>query len=63
LPTDLTDGIVMIARKGLTLSLFFIGASLTKSVLRNVGVRPMIQGVLIWIVISVVSLSYIYFIA
>jgi uncharacterized integral membrane protein (TIGR00698 family) len=63
LPTDLTGGIVMVARKGLTLSLFFIGASLTKSVLRNVGVRPMIQGVLIWIVISVVSLSYIYFIA
>ena len=62
LPTDLTSGIVMVARKGLTLSLFFIGASLTKSVLRSVGVRPMIQGVLIWITISVVSLSYIYFI-
>lgn len=63
LPTNLTSGIVLLARKGLTLSLFFIGASLTKTVLRNVGVRPMIQGVLIWIVISVVSLMYIYFIA
>jgi len=52
-----------VARKGLTLSLFFIGASLTKTGLRNVGVRPMIQGILIWIVISVVSLSYIYFVA
>lgn len=62
LPVALTGGMVMVARKGLTLSLFFIGASLTKSVLRNVGVRPMIQGVLIWMVISIVSLSYIYFI-
>ena len=62
LPVALTGEMVMLARKGLTLSLFFIGASLTKSVLRNVGVRPMIQGVLIWMVISVVSLSYIYFI-
>jgi len=63
LPACLTGGIVLIARKGLTLSLFFIGASLTKTVLRNVGVRPMIQGVLIWIIVSVVSLSYIYFIS
>lgn len=61
LPTNLTNSIVTLARKGLTLSLFFIGASLTKTVLRNVGVRPMIQGVLIWVVISVVSLIYIYF--
>jgi len=59
LPTVLTTTIVLIARKCLTLSLFFIGASLTITVLRNVGVRPMIQGVVIWIIISVVSLSYI----
>ncbi len=63
LPVSLTSGIVLVARKGLTLSLFFIGASLTKTVLKNVGIRPMIQAVLIWIVISVVSLSYIYFVA
>jgi len=63
LPANLTSSLVMLARKGLTLSLFFIGVSLTKTVFRSVGVRPMIQGVLIWIIISVVSLSYIYFIA
>jgi len=63
LPANLTSGLVLVARKGLTLSLFFIGASLTKSVFRSVGVRPMIQGVLIWIIISVGSLSYIYFIS
>lgn len=63
LPEDLTKGIVWVARKGLTLSLFFIGASLTKTVLRNVGVRPMVQGVLLWICISVVSLLYIVYLA
>ena len=63
LPVSLTNGIVLVARKGLSLSLFFIGASLTKTVLKNVGFRPMIQGVLIWMVISVVSLIYIYLVA
>jgi uncharacterized integral membrane protein (TIGR00698 family) len=62
LPVGLTSGIVLVARKGLALSLFFIGASLTKTVLRNVGVRPMIQGVIIWIIVCIVSLSYIYFV-
>lgn len=59
LPVSFTNAVVLLARKGLTLSLFFIGASLTKSVWRNVGFRPMIQGVLIWILISLVSLTYI----
>ena len=63
LPVNITSGLVMLARKGLTLSLFFIGASLTKSVLRNVGVRPMIQGILVWIIVSIVSLAYIYYVA
>lgn len=48
-----------IARKCLTLTMFFIGASLSSDVLRSVGVRPLIQGVLLWIVISVGSLLYI----
>lgn len=61
LPATLTSEIVLVARKGLTLSLFFIGASLTRSVLRNVGVRPMVQGVFLWICISMVSLVYIVF--
>lgn len=63
LPEDFTKGIVWTAKKGLTLSLFFIGASLTKSVLRSVGVRPMVQGVVLWVCISVVSLLYIVFLA
>lgn len=60
LPASLTNVVVLLARKGLTLSLFFIGASLTKTVWRSLGYRPMIQGVLIWIVISLVSLGYVF---
>ena len=48
-----------IARKGLILSMFFIGASLSRDVLRQVGIKPMVQGVLLWIVISLASLAYI----
>jgi uncharacterized integral membrane protein (TIGR00698 family) len=52
-----------IARKLLTLTMFFIGASLSKSTLRSVGVKPLIQGVILWLLISVVSLLYIIFIS
>jgi uncharacterized integral membrane protein (TIGR00698 family) len=48
-----------IARRFLTVTMFFIGASLSMDVLRAVGIRPLIQGVLLWIVISVGSLLYI----
>lgn len=48
-----------LARKCLTLTMFFIGASLSTDVLRSVGVKPLIQGVLLWILISVGSLLYI----
>ena len=48
-----------IARKCLTLTMFFIGASLSTDVLRSVGIRPLIQGVLLWIVISIGSLLFI----
>jgi uncharacterized membrane protein YadS len=39
--------------------MFFIGASLSRSVLRAVGVRPLVQGVALWAVISLASLGYI----
>lgn len=48
-----------LARKGLVITMFFIGASLSTDVLKAVGVKPLIQGVLLWLVISVGSLVYI----
>lgn len=48
-----------LARKGLIITMFFIGASLSMDVLKAVGVKPLVLGVLLWIVISISSLGYI----
>lgn len=53
-------GINNFARKSLTITLFFIGASLSRDVLKAVGIKPLVQGVLLWIVISLSTLAYIY---
>ena len=47
------------ARKSLTITLFFIGASLSRDVLKAVGIRPMLQGITLWAVISLSTLAYI----
>ncbi len=56
IPPSLFDSIVNLAKAGLTVTLFLIGASLSRETLRKVGVRPMLQGLILWIVISLVSL-------
>jgi uncharacterized integral membrane protein (TIGR00698 family) len=48
--------IKLIAKHGLVLTLFLIGSSLTRNDIKTVGFKPMIQGVILWIVISVSSL-------
>lgn len=53
------QAISTLARKGLIITMFFIGASLSTDVIKSVGIKPLIQGVLLWIVISVGSLLYI----
>jgi len=40
----------------LVITLFLIGASLSPAALRKVGARPLLQGVLLWIVVAVASL-------
>lgn len=44
---------------GLTVTLFLIGTSLSMKTLREVGVRPLLQGVLLWIVVATGSLALI----
>ena len=56
---ELGKAISGLARKGLIVTMFFIGASLSTDVLKSVGMKPLVQGVLLWIVISVSSLIYI----
>ena len=48
-----------VARKCLTLTMFFIGASLSTDVLRTVGIKPLVLGILLWFVISIGSLLFI----
>ncbi len=56
IPPSLFDSLVLLAKKGLTITLFLIGASLSRETLKAVGIRPLVQGVLLWVLISVVSL-------
>ncbi|MCU1350579.1 MAG: rane protein [Acidobacteria bacterium] len=50
------DVFVHLAKIGLTVTLFLIGAGLSRRSLASVGIRPLILGVFLWIVISSVSL-------
>lgn len=45
-----------LAKHMITLSMFVIGASLTIKTLRNVGLKPLAQGIMLWVCVSVVSL-------
>lgn len=56
LPEAFYESVVFLAKKGLTVTLFLIGASLSIKTIKSVGVKPLIQGVILWVVISVVSL-------
>lgn len=58
----IAPSLVLLAKIGLTVTLFLIGAGLNLSVLKTVGVKPLVQGVLLWIVIASLSLaSILYF--
>lgn len=48
--------LVDLAKIGLTATLFLIGAGLSRSVLKSVGIKPLLQGVILWVVISVTAL-------
>jgi uncharacterized integral membrane protein (TIGR00698 family) len=55
-PVELWDFLVRAARVGLTVTLFLIGASLSRRSLAAVGVRPLILGVILWLLISAAGL-------
>lgn len=56
LPDWFVNSMVWIAKRGMVLTLFFIGASLSLKSIRQVGVKPLLQAVALWVVISVSSL-------
>lgn len=48
--------VVVIGRRLLLLALFLIGLSLTRATLRSVGIRPLVMGVVLWLVVAAASL-------
>jgi uncharacterized integral membrane protein (TIGR00698 family) len=45
-----------LGKSGLTVVLFLIGTGLSRETIRRVGVRPMLQGIALWVVVATVSL-------
>ncbi len=56
LPAWFVDSMVWVAKRGMVVTLFMIGASLSVSMIKSVGVKPLVLAVLLWIIISVSSL-------
>lgn len=55
LPAALTSTLVYLSKKGLVLTLFLIGASLSLNTVKAVGLKPFILAVSLWIIIGVSS--------
>ena len=56
IPSEVTGAIVVASKKALSLTLFLIGCGLSLGAIKKVGAKPLILGVLLWIIISVVTL-------
>ncbi len=54
--TIFTAHLVGVAKIGLTITLFLIGATLNFATLKAVGVKPLLQGVFLWVFIAVLAL-------
>jgi uncharacterized integral membrane protein (TIGR00698 family) len=50
-----------LGKLGLTVTLFLIGASLNKATLARVGIRPLLQGLTLWIIVGATTLALILF--
>ncbi len=56
LPQIVTENVVFVAKKLMTVTLYLIGCGLSVSALKKVGVKPMLLGVILWVIISVTTL-------
>jgi uncharacterized membrane protein YadS len=55
-PPSVFESIVNLARAGMTVTLFLIGAGLSREAIRRVGARPLIQGLALWVAITITAL-------
>jgi uncharacterized integral membrane protein (TIGR00698 family) len=55
IPKPVIEGIVYLSKRILTLTLFLIGAGLSREAVKVVGIKPMLMGVVLWFVIGVLG--------
>lgn len=55
-------GLAAIAKQCLVVTLFLIGAGLSRQLLCNVGMRPLLQGITLWLLVSTLTLVALVFI-
>ena len=48
--------IFIMGRQGLVITLFLIGANISRNTIKNVGAKPFVMGILLWIIISSLAL-------
>ena len=56
IPQQFTHAAVWFAEKGMVVTLFLIGASLSRKMIRSVGTKPLTLAVTLWVLIGVTSL-------
>jgi uncharacterized integral membrane protein (TIGR00698 family) len=54
-----SQSLFTLGRLGLTATLFLIGTGISRSTLKEVGWRPLLQGVLLWALVGITSLYFI----
>ncbi|MCM1028622.1 MAG: putative sulfate exporter family transporter [Pseudoflavonifractor sp.] len=57
LPEALTHALVIAAKRGMVLTLFLIGCSLSLKTIKSVGFKPMIQAIVLWVMIGATSFA------
>lgn len=57
--THLSHPLFAFGRLGLTATLFLIGTGISRATLHEVGWRPLLQGILLWLAVGVTSLYFI----
>jgi len=53
---QLWHGLYSVSKQVLVMTLFLIGAGLTRQVLKQVGVRPLLLGIILWVIVGSVTL-------
>lgn len=54
--SNLTSTLSRLGRLGLTATLFLIGTGISVATIKHTGLRPFLQGVVLWIIVAVITL-------